>query len=59
MRIYDLCTVFCVSVGVMMMMMMMMIMMMGSLCRCILALRILRERHKLQDGSNSGTTTSH
>ena len=31
----------------------------GGPCRCIVALHILRERHRLQICSNGGSTTSH
>ena len=33
--------------------------MMMSLCRCIVALHILKEQHRLQNCCNVGTTTSH
>ena len=35
------------------------LMMVGCLCRCLVALRILREWHRLQTCSNGGTTTSN
>lgn len=33
--------------------------MMSSSCPCIVAIHILKERHRLQKCSNGGTTTSH